>query len=382
MTLLRNALVPLGLAALLGGAATASEEAPIDIVPPTPEAAADRPAESGPSFEQLLTDWRALLTRLRDLQQEFATADDARKAAIRTEFAAAVERGEQLEPRLIRAAETAVAAPGEPPEEAVRLLAGVLNAEVNADNYEEAFRLGELLCEKTDDRRAPNLTGIAAFAVGQFETAENRLKQAAEQGTLSERGRTFLQDVPEYKKAWAKEQEIRAAEAETDDLPRVRLKTSKGTIEIELFENEAPIAVANFVSLVENGFYDGIAFHRVLPGFMAQGGCPQGTGTGGPGYNIPCECNKPGYRRHFRGSLSMAHAGRDTGGSQFFLTFLPTTHLDGRHTVFGRVLDGMDVLAKLQRRDPEAADPPEPDRILEATVLRKRDHDYVPTKVQ
>ncbi len=380
MTLLRNALVPLGLAALLGGAATAREE--LGIVPPGPEAAADHSAESDASFEELLTDWRALLARLRELQQEFATADDARKAAIRTEFAAAVERGEQLEPRLIRAAERTVAAPGEAPEGAVQLLAGVLRAEVDADNYEEALRLGEVLCEHTDDRRAPELTGIAAFATSRFDTAEKYLKQAAEQGTLSERGRTFLTDVPKYKQLWAAEQKIRAAEAEADDLPRVLLKTSKGDLEIELFENEAPIAVANFVSLVEKGFYDGVTFHRVLPGFMAQGGCPKGTGTGGPGYNIPCECHKPEYRRHFRGSLSMAHAGRDTGGSQFFLTFLPTSHLDGRHTVFGRVTDGFDVLARLQRRDPTAANAPEPDRIVEAEVLRKRDHEYVPTKVR
>ncbi len=132
---------------------------------------------------------------------------------------------------------------------------------------------------------------------------------------------------------------------------------------------------------MEKGFYNGTIFHRVLPGFMAQGGDPEGTGKGGPNYTIACECYKPNYRRHFRGSLSMAHAGRDTGGSQFFLTFVPTDALNGKHTVFGRVIEGMDVLAKLQRIDPEKPKQQEdPDRILKATVLRKRDHKYVPVK--
>jgi cyclophilin family peptidyl-prolyl cis-trans isomerase len=133
--------------------------------------------------------------------------------------------------------------------------------------------------------------------------------------------------------------------------------------------------------LVKKGFYNGLTFHRVLQGFMAQGGDPVGNGTGGPGYSIACECYRPDARHHFRGSLSMAHAGRDTGGSQFFLTFAPTPQLDGKHTVFGRVVSGMDVLAKLQRRDPTDTEAPRPDKILEAEVLRKRPHEYVPTKM-
>ena len=95
-------------------------------------------------------------------------------------------------------------------------------------------------------------------------------------------------------------------------------------------------------------------FHRVLPGFMAQGGDPKGTGTGGPGYTIPDECNQPNHRQHFRGSLSMAHTDQpNSGGSQFFLCFVPTSQLDGKYTVFGRVINGFDVLAKLKRIDPE-----------------------------
>ena len=153
----------------------------------------------------------------------------------------------------------------------------------------------------------------------------------------------------------------------------------RGPIVVELFENEAPNTVANFISLVEKGFYDGLSFHRVLPNFMAQGGDPRGDGAGGPGYAIKCECYRDDARMHFRGSLSMAHAGRDTGGSQFFITFLPTPHLNGKHTVFGRVIEGFDTLAKLHRVDPR--DGQAPSRMTKVTVLRKRDHEYKPQTV-
>jgi peptidyl-prolyl cis-trans isomerase B (cyclophilin B) len=141
--------------------------------------------------------------------------------------------------------------------------------------------------------------------------------------------------------------------------------------------------VGNFVSLVEQGFYDDVTFHRVLAGFMAQGGCPEGSGLGGPGYRIFGEADRDDARKHFRGSLSMAHSGDpDSGGSQFFITFIPRPTLNGKHTVFGRVIEGMDVLAKLRRRDPQALPPlPEPDKIVKAEVIGKRDHEYAPTKV-
>lgn len=108
---------------------------------------------------------------------------------------------------------------------------------------------------------------------------------------------------------------------------------------IEFFDQEAPNTVANFEKLANEGFYNGLTFHRVIPGFVAQGGCPQGTGTGGPGYNIKCEINE---NKHERGVIAMAHAGRDTGGSQFYITYAPQPHLDGHHTVFGKVVSGME----------------------------------------
>jgi cyclophilin family peptidyl-prolyl cis-trans isomerase len=200
---------------------------------------------------------------------------------------------------------------------------------------------------------------------------------------LGESGPNYLNEVENQREVWKVEAQLREAEAEADDLPRVRLTTSAGEIVIELFENEAPGAVGNFISLVEQGFYDGLVFHRVLPAFMAQGGCPEGTGTGGPGYNIYCECHEDNHRKHFAGTLSMAHAGKDTGGSQFFLTFVPTPFLNGRHTAFGRVITGMDVLPEIQRIDPDDKEAkPKPDKIIKAEVIRKRDHEYKPNKAE
>lgn len=157
-------------------------------------------------------------------------------------------------------------------------------------------------------------------------------------------------------------------------LPIVVLETSKGTVVLELFEDEAPNAVANFVYLVEKKFYDGLTFHRVIDNFMAQGGCPKGTGTGGPGYNIKCECYRADARKNLRGTICMAHAGRDTGGSQFFINYGHNRHLDGKHTVFGRVIKGMEAVDKLNARGPK-------DKIVKATVKQKRDHKYVPATI-
>ena len=126
------------------------------------------------------------------------------------------------------------------------------------------------------------------------------------------------------------------------------IETEKGNIVLELFENDAPNTVANFVKLINKGYYNGLKFHRVIPNFMIQGGCPVGNGTGGPEYTIKCEINP---KKHLTGTLSMAHAGKDTGGSQFFITHSPQPHLDGVHTVFGQVIEGMDVVNAIRQGD-------------------------------
>ena len=130
----------------------------------------------------------------------------------------------------------------------------------------------------------------------------------------------------------------------------VTMNTSEGPVTLELFDEDAPKTVSNFKDLADKGFYDGLIFHRVIKDFMIQGGCPQGTGTGGPGWSIACE-TKGNPHKHKQGSLSMAHAGKDTGGSQFFLVLAPQPHLDGVHTVFGQVTEGLDVMQSLKQGD-------------------------------
>jgi cyclophilin family peptidyl-prolyl cis-trans isomerase len=130
------------------------------------------------------------------------------------------------------------------------------------------------------------------------------------------------------------------------------LATNHGDIKIELFAKQAPVTVNNFVFLARDGFYDGVTFHRVIPGFMAQTGDPTGTGRGGPGYQFRDEPDALALKHDREGIVSMANAGPNTNGSQIFITYGPTPHLNGRHAVFGRVVEGMDVLRKLRARDP------------------------------
>ena len=143
-------------------------------------------------------------------------------------------------------------------------------------------------------------------------------------------------------------------------MKKVYMKTDKGDIEIELFPNEAPGTVENFEKLINDGFYNGLTFHRCIPDFVIQGGCPTGNGTGGPGWKIKCE-TEGNPHKHEVGALSMAHAGKDTGGSQFFIIRKPQPHLDGVHTVFGKVLNGMEAVYAMANGD----------KMVEVTIVEE-----------
>ena len=338
------------------------------------------------AFGELFAQWKEILAELRDLKfTQYPKAGVDRRVEISKRYNELIAKGETMQGELVAAA---VAAYKEAPNADLAItqfLGGIVTWDCQADDYEKAFELAHTLIEH--GMEAPiiyAMAGESAFCTNRFDLAEKYFKKAVDGGAeLSKEAQAHRQQIGYYKAQWAKEEKIREAEAKADDLPRVEITTEHGKMIVELFENEAPNTVANFISLVKKGFYDGLVFHRVLPNFMAQGGCPQGTGTGGPGYRIECECVKPNSRKHFRGSLSMAHAGPDTGGSQFFLTFVPTAGLDGppsssHHTVFGRVIEGFDQLAKIKRRDPESENPGEPDKIVSMKVLRDRGHEYEP----
>ena len=350
----------------------------------------DAKADAGDGFQQQFAEWKELLAKLRTLRAQWFSAKPAERKIIEEEYAGLVKQGEEMEPKIIAGAEAAYAAAPDKDPEIGKFLAELVNEEVERDDYEPALKRAKLLIEhKYDNPRIYNLAGIAALATNDFDDARRYLEEAQKASSLDSTGQTFLSKIDECQELWEKEAELREAEAKTDDLPRVLLKTSKGDLVIELFENEAPNTVANFISLVEAGFYDGLAFHRVVPHFMAQGGDPKGDGTGGPGYTIPDEQGQPNHRNHFRGSLSMAKTNApNSGGSQFFLMFRPSGpissyDLNGKHAVFGRVIEGMNVLAKLTRTKNEKDEPTnkDPDTIVEAKVLRKRDHEYKVVKV-
>ena len=144
--------------------------------------------------------------------------------------------------------------------------------------------------------------------------------------------------------------------------------TSKGDFRLELFEDKAPSTTGNFIQLVESGFYNGLIFHRVIDGFMIQGGCPQGSGMGGPGHQIDDEFH-PELKHDGPGILSMANAGPNTGGSQFFITLVPTPHLDNRHAVFGQIVEGMDVVSAIGQVQTGARDRPVENVVMQSVTI-------------
>jgi cyclophilin family peptidyl-prolyl cis-trans isomerase len=335
------------------------------------------------AFKTDFVEWKGTISGLRAVRQEYQDAiDDDQRQALREKFDELLAKGRALIPVL---RETGIAAysatPDENPE-LTRFLFKVAKDELARDMYDRAWELGELLVEK--DCGFPeiyNIAGVAAFVRNDYDKAKEYLTIAQQRGVLDSVGRTFVEQIEQCRTLWQEEQKLR--EQQAGKLPLVELETTKGNITIELFENEAPQTVGNFIYLVKKGFYDGLAFHEVEAGLRAITGCPKGDGTGDDGYKIYCECYIDNHRNHFRGSLSMETEGtKDTAGSRFFVSFAPTPRLNGRFTVFGRVVDGMDVLAKLERTAPSSPSD-KPDKIVKAKILRiDENKKYLPVKVK
>lgn len=258
-----------------------------------------------------------------------------------------------------------------------RLAERLYQLDVQANRYADALALAEEGVKAVPD--SPGgwiLRGQARLCLGDFDGAERDLEKAVRMPIDSQAAKFvegLLAEAKALKAAWPEEEKARR---QGDTLPRAQLVLERGTILVELFEDDAPNTVANFVSLAERGFFDGTRFHRVIGDFMAQGGDPlsrdpdaQGVGSGGPGYRIRTQT---GARKHWRGTLSMANSGPDTDGSQFFITVKPTRHLDGKHAVFGRVLEGQEVVDGIRPGD-----------VLKSVrIVRKRAHEYVPEKYE
>jgi cyclophilin family peptidyl-prolyl cis-trans isomerase len=366
-------------------------------------------------FTKLHADWVKIVVELREIQKQYRLAKIEEQEGLTTKFNEKLEQARAMLTQLAAAGEAAFKADPKDTELQLFLAELAMTCQNFNDDHDLSLRLFQALIEGGSLPAADQAglyTHAAHAAMEQipprFDLAEKYLASAAEAAKTSSKepplAKALRDKLPKEKEYWAAEAAVREAEAKAASdpakaLPRVSLMTNEGEIVLELFENEAPNTVANFISLIEkkdasgkNGFYDGLTFHRVVPQFVIQGGCPKGDGTGGPGYHIPCECYEKNARRHFRGSLSMAHAGRDTGGSQFFIClstgdnvrnldakFTADNKPNGGHTVFGRVVSGWDVMTKIQRRNPQQAT--RADWIEKATVVRKRTHPYVPKKV-
>ena len=338
------------------------------------------PKQTDTDFIQAQEELKKLVGELTALQAEYQQPN-ADKISIESKFNATRDKARKAALKLEQSASAAVLANPENAE-ACAVVRDVLQSAMQADDPKKTLTLVKTLDDAGKANEEILLTGAtAAMITSELDLAEKFLKAAKDAGMSADKIDSLQKAIEHERPKVDAEMAVRATEEKADDLPQVKIKTTKGTIVVELFENEAPNTVANFISLVESHFYDGTPFHRVIPQFMAQGGDPTGTGTSGPGYTIECECELPNARKHFLGSLSMAHAGKDTGGSQFFLTFRPTEHLDGRHTVFGRVIEGFDVLPKITRTEGPQARSTQ-DKIVSAEIIRKRDHVYEPKTTQ
>lgn len=264
-------------------------------------------------FDKSYDEYKGIVKQLSDLQDRYTVAKPEERPAMEKQFNELLKQGTKLRPKMLSLAEKAYVE--DPKDTALGdMLFSVVATCVATDDYEEAWRLANVLLDgKYSKPQLFGLAGIAAFYTNRFDEAEKYLKQAPDDKVLGKQIAELQPRIADMREKWAREKKVRDAEAKADDLPRVKLTIGdfrgnvKGDIVVELFENEAPNTVANFINLVEKKFYDGIVFHRVLSGFMAQGGDPDGTGRGGPGYHIADECNQPNHRDHFRGSLSMAH---------------------------------------------------------------------------
>ncbi len=354
----------------------------MSVVLPTFGWAQNDSASANEGVEFDTAEWKALLeqkasivARMEEIAKTYQDATPKEREALEKE-AGTLSKGFQRDvmPQLVKLG--SIAYERDPQDlDAAEIMMQVAYAKNRFDQAAEAADV--VLKNAPENSLALNVAGVSHFAIHDFDESVEILERAQELGALvPQLGGRYLETARKYVDYWKAEQEIRASEAAAtgdEALPRVLMKTSKGEILIELFENEAPNTVANFVMLVEKGYYDGVAFHRVINSFMAQGG-RKNPAAGGINYTIDCECYREDARRHFAGTLSMAHAGKDTGGAQFFLTHLPTEHLDqdvqpeAVHTVFGRVVEGMDAVAALKQGD----------QIVSATVVRKRNHEYKP----
>ena len=273
------------------------------------------------------------------------------------------------------------------------IIVEMIQRDADRDMYEGLQPMARAYLDRQKDIPAPLLESIGyiGYAINDHDLAEAAWSRLRQTNEVPKGIEIALDSMVEQRTKWKQELSRREDEEKRHDNPRVSILTNKGRIVVELFEEEAPQAVANFIFLVERGFYDRKMFFRVVEHFAVQSGCERGDGTGGAGYTIPGEMAAPNHRNIFRGSMVLLSGvdqstntpNPDSGSSQFLFTLLPQPLFDGQMTVFGRIIEGLPILGALKRLDlskeEERKDKSKrADVIIEAKVLRKRNHDYIP----
>jgi len=357
--------------------------------------AAANTAESAPQnstekFEQAKKAMREHLVKLRETMIRYHLSEDEQlDNEMRDLWWQQLIEGRaiayELQHQLVAAAKQAT---GEKQKSLNSLIFSLFAENSNLDRYEKNWELAQHLIDVGYEDAKKEIyvqIGRNALALSDLATARQYFEKAAAADAFSDDEKRVAMVLPDAEKKWPLEVEARKKDEQKGDLPRVEFSTTKGKFVMELFEDEAPETVGNFISLIEKEFYNDLLFHRVEKHLVAQTGCPNGDGTGGPGYSIKGESGRPNGRNHFRGAVGMALVGdkADSGGSQFYICLCPLLFLDGKFTVFGRIVEGMDVVEHLNRvNESEKKEDQElklvPDKILNAKVIRKRPHEYRP----
>lgn len=349
----------------------------IDLVPETPQ------------FKEATDQLRSILLQMVDAELRFhnsGTPEEERR--YRQQW---YEIREQVWDRhramLFAALQEYLESPAERQKHA-DFLFGSLKRNVESDTYEGLLPIAKALYENQyPSPSMPGLYAMCCLAENEFELARGPLGQLAESGSAAPELVAIYEQLDELSASWQQELLVRQSDAAGEPLPQAKIETTKGTVVIELFENHAPEAVANFVWLSEQGFYNHKAFFLVVNNLLAQTGCPSGDGTGGPGYYVPADSETVPARHLFRGSvaLNLLPDLPDSGGSQFMIAYLPISTLEKNARVFGRVISGMQNLSRLTRIDPtvkkKEGEPPQvPDNILSIEITSKRNHPYEPKR--
>lgn len=364
-------------------------------------ASAGEPAESSlnveaeqAAYQAAIKAWRQTIAEMQEAALRFHNGTAETEQKYLTEYRELSDRGRGEFDRAVRAATRLLQHDPKADSQYADFLFAAARYRFDRDWYELTGEAAEaLMAAEVKEPRLPEIAGVSFWATNRFDRAAEHLQTAIDNGFIEPKHRRLLESVGVYKPLWEREQQLRQEARENDDLPQVRITTTRGALVVELFEDQAPNTVANFISLAEQGFYDGLLFHQVIPSQIAMSGDPSGDASGNAGYRIADEVDRSDARATFRGSLVMArladprsNSGQtlpNSASSQFFFALMPLPWANREHTVFGRVIAGIGTLSALTRVNPSAKkgeDEPEgpPDRILTIEVIRKRPHDYQP----